>query len=131
MSSRTIGYIFSRLLGNRPIVLADSSGETSPTAQDPALLRAMTQYFAETSPGTTCPCCLARYFLYRKRTNEGECWMSARETALNVIAEALDQSPLVVSLDGAPCPSTDLIVVMLDALEDAGWKLFPPEGDGA
>jgi hypothetical protein len=56
--------------------------------------------------------------------------MSAREAALNVISEAIEQSPLVVTLDGAPCPSSDLIIVMLDALDDAGWRLLPPEGDG-
>lgn len=57
--------------------------------------------------------------------------MSSREAALNVISEAFEQSPLIVTLDGVPCPSTDLIVVMLDALDDAGWKLQPPEGDAA
>jgi hypothetical protein len=51
----------------------------------------------------------------------------ARQRAESVIVDALVRAPLEILINDELCEPTAVAVVVLDALEEQGWKLVPPD----
>lgn len=53
--------------------------------------------------------------------------MCARAGAIGVVASAFNAKPVTILVNDAVCLGDDAAIIAIDALQDAGWTLTPPE----
>jgi hypothetical protein len=92
--------------------------------EDTALVEAVANLLEETRTPGLCSYCYARWLIYRHKI-EG-CPVCVREQAIDTVAIVFERSPVVVTVNDMACSGEDVAIIVVDALEDAGWTLVPP-----